>query len=169
MGSHEFYYIIINFIDDHNFMRSCSFCSKHKNLSSRRKEICRKYCSDSLHDKIQNFKLNDFDHVLLDGRMRSTIKFLKLINHHLFCYSWYSNHKCSKNFKQIRIYKKYVYTPTIINIANFESMKPSVILEFGESVKQIRNEHSICEIYRMNNSHKDCLLKHFRYAQALIY
>lgn len=48
-------------------------------------------------------------------------------------------------------------------------MKPSVILEFGESVKRIRTDHSLCETYRMNRSHKDCLLKHFRYAQALIY
>ena len=169
MTVYEFYNIIIDFIQDNDFIRSCSVCSKNKKSSSRRKQICIKYCSNSLHVRIQNFRFYDFDHALLDGQMRSTIKFLKQINHHLFCYSSYSNHNRSKNFEKIKIYRKYVYSPTIINIANFTSMKPSVILKFSETVKQIRTEHSLCEIYRMNRNHKNCLLRHFRYAQALIY
>lgn len=76
------YNIIIDFIQDNDFIRSCSVCSKDKHLSSRRKQMCIKYCSNSLHVRIQNFIFYDFDHALFDGRMRSTIKFLKLINHH---------------------------------------------------------------------------------------
>lgn len=169
MSEHVFYYNIIPYINDEDIIKTFSYISNDTLLSNRRKNIIKRKCHMSLNIKIQNFDFYDFDHKLLDGKLNSTFRWMKLLMKHLFCYTSYNDNIRSMNLNKIQIKKKHVNTPTIVNLTNFTDMKPSFVLDFSESVKIIRVEPFICEIYRMNSSHKSILIKSFRYAQALIY
>ena len=100
MNIYEFYYIIIPYVNDDIFLSHCSFVSNNKLLSTRRKQILKRKCCSSLNVKVHNFDFYDFEYKLLDGKLKSTIKWMRLFVKHLFLNTIYNHGYCTMQFKK---------------------------------------------------------------------
>ena len=77
--------------------------------------------------------------------------------------SKYRGHKFVKYIH----YKKYITTPTLVNLIRHPELPVNEILKFSERVKYKMNVyHSLCQIYRLPPLQKRLMIEHCPYAKS---
>lgn len=164
---------IIHYLQNDEFIYSCGTLKKNKILDTKRKRINSKYCCDALKSILREFKSYELETINGENDCHA-MEMIRLFSYYLLMNT---NINCQiqidplQNFerKTERTRKKYIHSPTIVNLIKHPHEKPSFLLLFAEKVKKEKYFLYICPTYRMHSYHKTLLCRYFKYAQALIY
>ena len=168
----ELFNIIFDYMDDDEFMSTCSMVCNNNMFKKRRSKIYKYKRIESLNDKIIDFKDLEFDYDFDDTNktMEYTFNTIRILSSYLLMDGLLEEKRRGHSFTKYKHYKYYISTPTMINIIRYPEHSPRDLLDFSDEVKQnIRFYQSLCQIYRMPPFQRNILKRHFRYAQALIY
>lgn len=168
----ELYNIVFDYMDDKEFMYSCSIVCNNDIFKKRRSNIYKNKRIQSLHDKLIDYKDLEFDYDF-DSSNKSkthTINMIRVLVPYLFLDGPLEQKYRGHSFEKYKHHKKYISTPTIINLIKHPNRFPSEILDFSENVKhKFIVYHSLCQIYRLPPLQKNIMIKHYPHAKALIY
>jgi len=168
----ELFNIVFEFMNNDEFMYSCSLVCNNNIFKKRRNNIYKTKRIQSLHNKINDYKDLEFDYDFNsdDKTPTHTLNMIGVMASYLFLDGplepKYRGHK----FIKYKHYKHYITTPTLRNLIEHPERSVREILDFSERVKyKMRVYHSLCQIYRMPHIQKKMMIKHCPHAKALIY
>ena len=168
----ELFNIVFEFMNDDEFMYSCSLVCNNNIFKKRRNNIYKMKRIQSLHNKIIDYKDLEFDYDFNSDYKSPThtLNMISVMASYLFLDGplepKYRGHK----FVKYKHYKHYITTPTLRNLIEHPERSVREILDFSERVKyKMRVYHSLCQIYRMPPLQKKMMIKHCPHAKALIY
>lgn len=168
----ELFNIVFDFMNDDEFMYSCSLVCKDDIFKKRRNNIYKTRRIQSLHNKIIDYKELEFDYDF-DANNKTqthTLNMIRVIMPYLFLDGplepKYRGHKFVKYIH----HKRYITTPTLVNLIRHPERPVIEILDFSERVKyKMKVYHSLCQIYRLPPLQKKLMIEHCPHAKALIY
>lgn len=168
----ELFNIVFDYMNDDEFMYSCSITCNNDIFQKRRNNIYKTKRIQKLHNKIMDYKDLEFDYDFdSDNKTENhTLKMIGAMVPYLFLDGPLETKYRGHNFVKYKHYKKYISTPTLMNLIKYPDISPTDLLEFSERVKyKMSIYHSLCQIYRLPPLQKKMMIKHYPYAKALIY
>ena len=168
----ELFNIVFEFMNNDEFMYTCSLVCKNDIFKKRRSNIYKTKRIQSLHNKINDYKDLEihYDFDPSDKTQTHTLNMISVMVPYLFLDGPLEPKYKGHSFVKYKHYKYYIKTPTLMNLIKYPQRSVMEILEISERVKyKIRVYHSLCQIYRLPPLQKKMLIKHYPHAKALIY
>ena len=168
----ELFNIVFDFMNDDEFMYSCSLVCKNDIFKKRRSNIYKTKRIQSLHNKINDYKDLEFDYDFdsTNKTQTHTLNMISVMASYLFLDGPLEPKYRGHSFIKYKHHKHYISTPTLRNLIEHPERSVMEILDFSERVKyKIRVYHSLCQIYRMPHVQKKLMKEHCPHAKALLY
>ena len=145
----ELFNIVFDFMNDDEFMYSCSLVCKNDIFKKRRSNIYKTKRIQSLHNKINDYKDLEFDYDFdsTNKTQTHTLNMISVILPYLFSDGPLESKYRGHSFIKYKYYKHYINIPTLKNLIRHPEQSVKEILDFSERVKyKIRVYHSLCQI-----------------------
>ena len=168
----ELFNIVFDYMNDDEYMYTCSLVCNNNIFKKRRNNIYKTKRIQSLHNKINDYKDMEFDCDFdsTDKTPTHTLNMISVMTSYLFLDGPLESKYRGHSFVKYKHYKHYITTPTLKNLIRHPERTVKEILEFSERVKyKMRVYHSLCQIYRLPPVQKKLMIEHCPHAKALIY